>query len=60
MKCTVRHITRGELLSKITMNFQQNSITSAITTRAVDSLELAIGDEVEALVKANEVSLIRK
>lgn len=60
MKCTVQQIVRGELLSKITMNFQHHSITSAITTRAVDSLQLSIGDEVEALVKANEVSLMKK
>ncbi|MBP8850397.1 MAG: TOBE domain-containing protein, partial [Breznakibacter sp.] len=31
----------------------------AITTRAVDSLQIAIGDEVEALVKSNEIALMR-
>ena len=60
MKCTVQRIERGELLSKISLKFQEYRITSAITTRAVDSLQLAIGDEVEALVKANEVSLMKK
>lgn len=60
MKCTVQQIERGELLSKISLKFQEYRITSAITTRAVDSLQLAIGDEVEALVKANEVSLMKK
>ena len=60
MKCTVQRIARGELLSKISLKFQEYRITSAITTRAVDSLQLAIGDEVEALVKANEVSLMKK
>ena len=33
-------------------------LTSIITTRAVKRLELQEGDEVEALVKANEVSLM--
>ena len=60
MKCIVQQIERGELLSKISLKFQEYIVTSAITTRAVDSLQLAIGDEVEALVKANEVSLMKK
>jgi len=60
MKCTVQYIERGELLSKINLKFQKYVVTSAITTRSVDSLQLAIGDEVEALVKANEVSLMKK
>ena len=60
MKCTVKHIERGELLSIVSMQFHDYSIVSAITTRAVDSLDLKVGDEVEALVKANEVSLMKK
>jgi molybdate transport system regulatory protein len=60
MKCTVQKIERGDLLSKVSLKFQQHTITSAITTRSVDSLQIAIGDEVEALVKANEVSLMKK
>jgi molybdate transport system regulatory protein len=59
MKCTVEQIERGELLSKVSLKFQNYTITSAITTRSVDSFKLAIGDEVEALVKANEVSLMK-
>jgi len=60
MKCTILHIERGELLSKVSLQFQKNTLTSAITTRSVNSLDLKIGDEVEALVKANEVSLMKK
>ena len=60
MKCTVQHIERGELLSKISLQFQTYQVTSAITTRSVENLQLAVGDEVEALVKANEVSLMKK
>lgn len=60
MKCSVEAIERGDLLIKIDLNFKNNPISSAITTRAVDSLKLEIGEEVEALVKANEVSLMRK
>ena len=60
MKCSVQAIDRGDLLSKIKLNFKNFTISSAITTRSVDSLILEIGDEVEALVKANEVSLMKK
>lgn len=57
MKCVIVSINRGELLSSITLQYQKFIIHSAITTRGVDSLELEVGDDVEALVKANEISL---
>ncbi len=60
MRCTVQQIERGALLSKVILKFHKYSIVSAITTRSVDSLGLVVGDEVEALVKANEVSLMKK
>jgi molybdate transport system regulatory protein len=60
MKCRVLQIERGELLSIISLAFQNFTIVSAITTRSVEMLDLKIGDEVEALVKANEVSLMKK
>lgn len=60
MKCVVREIERGDLLSKIKLSFINHTVTSAITTRAVDSLRLTVGEEVEALIKANEVSLMKK
>jgi molybdate transport system regulatory protein len=57
MMCIVQQVERGELLSKITLQFQQHTITSAITSRSADALQIAVGDEIEALVKANEISL---
>jgi molybdopterin-binding protein len=60
MKCNVLQIDRGELLSKITLQFQKHTIASAVTTRAVDSLQISVGDEIEALVKSNEISLMKK
>jgi molybdate transport system regulatory protein len=58
--CTVQHIEHGELLSKVVLQFNQYKITSAITTRSVDLLELKKGDKVEALIKANEISIMKK
>jgi molybdate transport system regulatory protein len=60
MLCQVLEVERGELLSKISLQFQKQTISSAITTRAVDSLQIVVGDLVEAMVKANEVSLMKK
>ena len=60
MKCNVLKIDRGELLCKISLQFNQYEIVSAITTRSVDAFGLTPGDEVDALVKANEVSLMKK
>jgi molybdate transport system regulatory protein len=59
MKCIVTKVDKGELLSMISLQFNGFTIASAITTRAVNALQLAVGDEVDALVKANEVSLMK-
>lgn len=60
MMCNVLQVERGELLSKINLQFGEYTITSAITTRAVDSLQITVGDKIEALLKANEISLMKK
>jgi molybdate transport system regulatory protein len=60
MMCKVLEIDRGALLSTIKMQFQEYVISSAITTRAIDSLQIVLGEEIEALVKANEISLMKK
>lgn len=57
--CHVEAIRKGELLSEIKLRFGLYGLTSVITTRAVESLDLKVGEQVEALVKANEVSLMK-
>ncbi len=54
---TVISIERGAILSAVTLDYGGESLVSVITTRGVDRLQLATGDKVEALVKANEVVL---
>jgi len=58
--CRVSHIERGELMSVIHMTFMDYQIQSAITTRSVDMLDLIIDDEVTAMIKANEITLMQK
>lgn len=60
MSCRITGIEKGSLLSKVELRFLNNRISSVITTRAIDSLQLTIGEEVEALIKANEISLMKK
>lgn len=55
---TVRNIERGSIMSAISLDFHGRQITSVITTRGMDRLQLSVGDAVEALVKANEIALM--
>lgn len=57
IRTRVQAIVRGEILSEIRLDYQGQALTSIITARAVKRLALQEGDEVEALIKANEVSL---
>jgi molybdate transport system regulatory protein len=53
----VTQILRGELLSEVVLDYRGHTLSSIITTRAVERLQLAAGDRVEALVKANEMTV---
>ncbi|OIR17867.1 DNA-binding transcriptional regulator ModE [mine drainage metagenome] len=55
---TIRSIERGDILSAVRLDYVGNALTSVITARAVDRLQLAVGDQVEALIKANEIALM--
>ena len=57
--CVVTGVTRGEILTTLTLDFSGRPIGSVITRRAADALALNTGDRVEALVKSTEVSLIK-
>ena len=57
LPCQVTGIERGALMSVVTLAYAGSSLQSVITSRAVDALQLRVGDQVEALIKANEVIL---
>jgi len=59
MLCKVQKVEKGVLLSKITLKYKKYTIISAVTTRSVDALQITEGDDIEALVKANEISLMQ-
>jgi molybdopterin-binding protein len=52
---TVCGIRQGAIMSAVELDYHGHRLTSVITTRAVERLQLAVGDVVEALVKANEM-----
>ncbi len=57
-KCRIESIERGKLLSKVIMRWNNEKITSIITTNSVDRLSLQEGDDVLAFVKTNEITLM--
>ena len=54
----VQDIVEGGLLSQVTLDYKGNRIVSIITSRSVRRLGLKTGDQVEGLVKANEMTLM--
>lgn len=55
---TICSIERGDILSAVRLDYAGRALTSVITTRGVDRLQLAVGDVAEALIKANEIALM--
>ncbi len=58
-KGKVKEIIRGDVVSEIDVQTPWGIVTSVITTRSVDDLQLTIGSEVVALVKSTEVSIAK-
>ena len=58
-KGRVKEVIRGDVVSEVDVETPWGIVTSVITTRSVDDLQLKPGSEVVALVKATEVSLAK-
>lgn len=55
---TVKLVRSGVILSEVIMDYHGQTISSIITTGSIHRLDIKAGDEIEALVKANEVTLM--
>jgi molybdopterin-binding protein len=55
----IKEIIRGSVVSEVDVETPHGIVTSVITTRSVDELELKVGSEVIAFVKSTEVSIAR-
>jgi molybdopterin-binding protein len=58
-KGKVREIIRGDVVSEVDVETPWGIVTSVITTRSVDDLNLIVGSDVVALVKSTEVSIAK-
>jgi molybdate transport system regulatory protein len=58
-KSVIEHIEKGILLSEIRLNFNDEIITSIITTSSCEALELHVQDEVEGLLKTTELFIMK-
>ena len=57
---TVKEIISDKVLSEIIVETVIGDVAAVITTRAVQDMGLKVGDRVEALVKATNVSVRRQ
>ncbi len=55
----VIEIKRGDVVSEVVIQAGENQLVGVITTTSVDALNLVIGDQVTALIKATDVSFIK-
>jgi molybdate transport system regulatory protein len=58
MHTRVKQVRGGVILSEVVLDYRGQQISSIITTRSITRMDIKAGDEVEALVKANEVTLM--
>ena len=58
-KGKVNELFRGDVVSEIDVETPWGIVTSVITTRSVDDLNLVVGSDVVALVKSTEVSIAK-
>ncbi|ANY15184.1 TOBE domain-containing protein [Bordetella pseudohinzii] len=55
----IKEIVFGSVVSEVDIETPAGVVTSVITTRSVKELELQVGTEVLAFVKATEVSVAK-
>lgn len=58
-KGTVKEIILGPVVSEVDVETPFGTVTSVITTRSLKQLNLVVGSEVLALVKATEVAIAK-
>ena len=58
-KATIKKIDKGPVLAKVTLNYRDHIIESIISSQSAVGMKLKEKDEVEWLVKTNEVTLMK-
>ncbi|MEO1785063.1 TOBE domain-containing protein [Thermodesulfobium sp. 4217-1] len=57
LKGKIVEIVKGDVVSEVNVETTAGIIVSIVTTRSVEKLMLKVGDEVNAVIKATEVSI---
>jgi molybdopterin-binding protein len=57
LNCTIESINKGKVLSQVYLSFNEDKISSIITTNSVERLGLSDGKRVIALIKTNEIMI---
>lgn len=52
-------IKKGDVVCEVILQVGDNQISGVITTTSVENMNLKVGDQVTALIKATEVSFIK-
>lgn len=55
----IKEIIRGPVVSEVDVQTANGIVTSVITTRSIQDLDLKVGTEVIALIKATDVSIAK-
>jgi molybdopterin-binding protein len=58
-KGIVKEIIRGPVLSEVDVETLAGIVTSVITSRSIDALNIKVGDEVLSIFKSTEVILAK-
>lgn len=59
LKSIIKKITKGKILTIITLDYKGFEINSIITTKSYHELDLKLDDTVEALIKTNDITLMK-
>ena len=57
---TIEDIQLGDVMAHVAVRVGGNLIESVITRKSVEDMELAIGEDVKAVVKSTEVLLLKE
>ena len=55
---TISEITKGDAAAKVSLRVGDNHMVALITRESADELDLEVGQEVTALVKATDVMIL--
>jgi molybdopterin-binding protein len=58
LKCKIISLENGELLTSVKLAFEAQTLESVITKDSSSKMDLKVDDEVTALIKASELSIL--